>query len=153
MSAQLKEVVDEVPISIAAVPASMIDLIWDRVEPLIRSVEALAPEDISTPKVYEELSLGRKLLVTIARGTEVIAVNVLDVKELDSGIKVLYIPITAGKEIDSWLDQFLEVAKAVAKDYNCVELRGLAIRKGWLPKLKSHGWEEMFTTIRCKLEK
>ena len=151
MSAQVKELFNEEPLVVSAVPYTMIDLIWDRVEPLIRSVEALAPEDISTPLVKDNLRLGRNLLVCISRGSEVIAVNVLDVRTMDSGIKVLYIPITAGDCMDEWLDNFLDVAKAIAKDYGCTELRGLAVRKGWIKKLESYGWEEMFTTIRCKL--
>jgi hypothetical protein len=149
MSAQPEEIFD--PITIAAVPANVIDLVWSRVEPLIRSVEALAPIDISTARVRDELRLGNKLLVTIARGEEIIAINVLDVRTLDSGAKVLYIPITAGTDIDSWLAEFLEVAEKIAIDYNCLELRGLAVRKGWLPKLKQYGWEEAFVTIRRKI--
>ena len=136
---------------ITAVPDTMIDLIWDKVEPLIKMVETKAPDDIVANAVKDALRTGKQLLVIIYRESKIIALNVLDVRTLDSGKKVLYIPITAGDEMESWLDNFLMVAKAIAKDYECVELRGLAIRRGWLKKLKPHGWEEMFTTIRCEL--
>ncbi len=136
---------------IAAVPSNMINIIWDKVEPLLEMVVRKSPEDIVAEVTKEELLKGALLLVTISRGTDIIAVNVLDVRTLDSGIKVLYIPITAGSEMDLWIDRFLEIATAIAKDYNCVELRGLAVRNGWLRKLKPHGWEELFTTIRYKI--
>lgn len=136
---------------VGAIPATAVDLIWDKVEPLIKMVEDKSPTDINTDVVKERLIGGYQLLVTISRGTEVIAVNVLDAKTLDTGIRVLYIPITAGSELEVWIDRFLEVAIAIAKDYNCVELRGLAVRNGWLRKLKPYGWEEMFTTIRYEI--
>jgi len=136
---------------IGVVPATMIDLIWDKIIPLIALVEEKSPEDIVCSVVKEQLIGGHQLLVTISRNTEVIAINVLDIRTLDSGVKVLYIPITAGAEMELWLDRFLEIAKAIAKDHECIELRGLAVRNGWLRKLKPLGWEELFVTIRCKI--
>ena len=136
---------------ISAVSCSMIELIWDQVKPFIKMVEVKSPEDIVESVVKEELLNGNQLLVIIYRGSDIVAINVLDVRTLDSGIKVLYIPITAGSEMELWIDKFLEIAISIAKDYDCVELRGLAIRNGWLRKLKPYGWEEMFTTIRYKI--
>ena len=138
-------------LSIAAIPAPMVDLVWDQVDPLIRSVQAKAPDDISPAVVKEELVSGRKTLVVINRKERIIAVNVLDIKVLDSGVKVLYIPITAGTEMKDWMEDFLNIATAIAKDCGCIELRGLAVRKGWMKKLEPYGWEEMFTTIRYRI--
>ena len=141
------------PYVIGAVPANMIDLIWDRVEPLIKTVEEKAPDDISLEVVRERLLSGNNLLVTVSSGPEIIAVNVIDIKELDTGMKILYIPITAGTDMENWIKEFLDIAKAIALDHGCDELRGMAVRDGWLKKLKPYGWEPMFTTVRCKVEK
>lgn len=141
------------PYVIGAVPANMIDLIWDRVEPLIKTVEEKAPDDISLEVVRERLLSGNNLLVTVSSGPEIIAVNVIDIKELDTGMKILYIPITAGTDMENWIREFLDIAKAIALDHGCDELRGMAVRDGWLKKLKPYGWEPMFTTVRCKVEK
>ena len=141
------------PYAIGAVPANMIDLIWDRVEPLIKTVEEKAPDDISLEVVRERLLSGNNLLVTVSSGPEIIAVNVIDIKELDTGMKILYIPITAGTDMENWIREFLDIAKAIALDHGCDELRGMAVRDGWLKKLKPYGWEPMFTTVRCKVEK
>jgi len=138
-------------LTIAVVPCTMIDLIWDKVFPIIKLAADKAPEDVCCKVVKAELCEGRKLLITISRGSEIIAVNVLDLRTLDTGIKILYIPITAGTEMDVWIDDFLAFAKEIALSHDCVELRGLAVRNGWIKKLKPYGWEEMFTTIRCKL--
>jgi hypothetical protein len=146
--------VDSAPIVddliIAAVPCTMIDLVWDRIEPLIQMAVDKAPDDITVEMVKKRLVRGDQGLVTISRGADIIAINTLDVKVFDTGIRVLFIPITAGTEMELWLERFLEIAVAIAKDYNCTELRGLAARGGWLRKLKPLGWEEVFTTIRYK---
>jgi len=136
---------------ISVVPSTMIDLIWDKVLPHIRMVEEKSPEDISSDVTKEGLMKGELLLVVISRKVNIIAINVLDIRTLDTGMKVLYIPITAGAEMELWLDNFLKIIIAIAKDYNCVELRGLAVRNGWLRKLKPYGWDELFTTIRYKI--
>jgi len=136
---------------IASVPATMIDLIWDKVEPLLQLVVDKSPEDIVAEVTKEELLKGNLLLVTISRGAELIAINVLDIRTLDSGIKALYICITAGSEMDLWMDKILEFGIAVAKEHNCVELRGFAVRNGWVRKLKPYGWEELFVTLRYKI--
>jgi len=145
MEAQINDLI------IAAVPATMIELVWTKVEPHIQRVIDKAPDDLLMSKIKDRLISGSTLLVTISRDTEVIAINVLDVKVLDTGKRVLYIPITGGDELDSWMADFLKIAAAIAKDYNCTELRGMAVRKGWMRKLKQFGWEESFTTIRCEI--
>jgi hypothetical protein len=129
----------------------MVELIWDRVEPLIEKVSVKSPEDVCIDVVKRELVNGNSLLVIISRGTEIVAINVLEVNTLDTGVKALYIPLTAGSEMELWLEEFLDIARAIAKDYECTELRGLAVRDGWIRKLKPYGWEELFVTIRCKL--
>ncbi len=138
-------------LTIAAVPCAMINLIWDRVEPLLQMVVDKSPEDIVSEVTKGELLKGNLLLVTVSRGSDIVAINVLDVRTLDSGIKALYICITAGSEMDLWMDNFLEIVLAIAKDYNCAELRGFAVRNGWIRKLKPYGWEELFVTLRYKI--
>jgi hypothetical protein len=137
--------------NMACVPANMIDFVWDQVEPLIETVAKRAPDDIVTNVVKDYLYKGDKLLLVIARGKTIIAAHVLDVRVLESQTRVLYISISSGKEMDAWLDQFHKTCEAIAKDYSCTELRGLACRKGWMNKLQPYGWEEMFTTIRYKI--
>ena len=147
----MKVEVEKEIFNMACVPANMIDFVWDQVEPLIEEVAKRAPDDIITSVAKAELILGNKLLLIIARGKKIIAAHVLDVRVLDSQVRVLYISISSGKEMDSWLDQFHKTCEAIAKDYSCTELRGLACRKGWMSKLQPYGWEEMFTTIRYKI--
>ena len=133
----------------AALPITMIEIMWPKIEPFIQSVADIANGEITCDGVKRRALSGETLIVVICKGPDVIAANVLDIMEFDSGLRALYIPIVGGSEMDEWLDQFFLVAKAIAKDFNCTELRGLATRKGWLRRLKDMGWVEITSVIKC----
>jgi len=139
-------------LTIGACPPNLIGLLWDQVEALILDVVEKAPDDISVSHTKKQLEAGEVLLVTISDGAELVAINVLNVSTLDTGLKVLYIPITSGTRMDEWLDDFMVVAHQMAKDYECTQIRGLSVRKGWLKKLEDHHWSECFTTIKCDVK-
>ena len=143
--------VKQVELVISAVPCTMIDMIWDKVEPLVQLVVEKSPEDIVSEVTKDHLVNGDLLLITISRGSDIIAINVLDIRTLDSGIKALYVCITSGSEMSLWMDNFLEFVIAIAKSHNCIEIRGFAVRNGWIRKLKPYGWEELFVTLRYKI--
>jgi hypothetical protein len=45
----------------------------------------------------------------------------------------------------------LDAEKEIAKSLGCVELRGCAVRNGWLRKLNKTAWQEVHTVIKLKL--
>ena len=137
---------------ISAVPVTLIDVVWPQCMEHIQRVVEKAHGEITLDSVKARLMTGNSLLITISKGVDIVACNVLEVRVMDSGLRALYIPITGGNDLDQWMPRFLEVAKAIAKDYQCTELRGLAVRKGWMRVLKSHGWEEVHTVIKCNIE-
>lgn len=141
-----------IPYVIAAVPATMINVIWKDVAPHLQRVVEVANDEITLESVKERLLSADALLVCICRLDEIVACNVVEVRTFDSGIKALYIPIVGGDEMDNWYKQFLEVCKALAKDLGCRELRGIAARKGWIRKLAPEGWTEVCTNVRYMLE-
>lgn len=134
---------------IAAIPQTMIDLIWDRVAPQLERPIALSHGEVTLESIKRRLITGDVLLITVSRGTEIIAVNTVEVRESESGLRALYIPLIGGSEMEDWMDRFLDIVKAIAKDFNCTELRGIAARKGWMRKLKPLGWSEVSTIIKC----
>jgi len=139
-------------IIIAPVPITLIDHVWDKSVPHLEKVIKKSPSELSIETIKESIIKGDQMLVIISDGDEVIAVNVLEVITYATGLKVLCIPITGGTRMDEWLDRFLKLAGYIAQDMGCTELRGYAVRPGWLKKLKSYGWEPVFTTIRCPVE-
>jgi len=139
-------------ITIAAVPQTLIEVIWDRVEELLQRVVNVSHGELTLELIKKNLIKGDYLLITIAKGKDIIAVNILEIRTFQSGIKALYIPITGGDDLDEWMPRFLELAEGIARDYRCTEMRGLAVRAGWLRKLKPYGWEPVHTVIRCPVE-
>ena len=136
---------------IAAVPATMIELVWDKVTPHIDRVIEVAHGELTRESLFKRLISGNTLLITISLGADIVACNTLEVRTFDSGTKALFIPVVGGYDLDEWMPEFLVIAKAIAKDYECTELRGLAVRPGWTKKLKPHGWENVHMVIKCDL--
>lgn len=136
-------------IVIAACPATLIGLIWDRVVPHLEKPIALSHGEVTLESIKARIMSSDVLLITVSRGTEIIAVNTVEVRTSESGLRALYIPLIGGSEMNEWMDRFLDIVRAIAKDFNCTELRGIAARKGWMRKLKPLGWSEVSTIIKC----
>mgnify|MGYP001074508027 CR=1 FL=1 len=143
--------VDTDRIIIAAVPPTMIPLIWDKVEPEILKPIKLSHGEVTLESAKHRLETGQSMLITVSRGTKILAVNTVEVREFESGVRTLAIPLIGGSEMDQWMDRFLEIVKAIAKDLNCTELRGVAARKGWMRVLRNKGWEELSTIVKCNV--
>jgi len=139
-------------ISIAAITSENIPAIWSRVEKLLQKVADVSHGELTLDIIRAELMSGKCLLVTVSRGSDIVAVNTLEIHTFKTGIKALYIPITGGDELDEWLGEFLEKVKSIARDYGCTEIRGKAVRNGWIRKLKPYGWEPVHTVIHCPVE-
>jgi hypothetical protein len=137
---------------LAAIPANLLNIVWDKIEPILDRVIEVSNRELTTDGVKRRALLGETLIVTICLDNVIIAVTVLDIVQFDSGLRAMYIPVVGGDYMDEWLEESFEVAKAIAKDFNCSEVRGLAARKGWLRRLKDMNWEEITTVIRCPVE-
>lgn len=137
---------------ICPVPPNLIDIVWEKCRPHLERVIARAPNEITLETVKAELKKGDAMLITISDGEDVIAVNTLKSQVFETGHKTLFIPITGGERMDEWLDRFMDVAHAIARDLQCQELRGMSCRKGWLRALKNHDWYEVHTVIGCKVK-
>ena len=137
--------------TIAACPCTIIDLIWDKVKHILELPINLSHGEATLTSTYNKLKSGESLLITISDKDVVIAVCTIEVRTFESGIKALYIPLIGGKNMNLWMDRFIEIAKGIAKDFGCTELRGIAVRKGWMRKLQPLGWEEVSTVIKYNI--
>ena len=137
---------------IAAVPVTLIDVVWSQCIKHIERVVERSHGELTLESVKEKLLKGNALLVTINKGSEIVAVNTMEVRIFESGVRAMYIPITGGDDLDGWQEQFEKVAGAIAKDFNCTELRALAVRRGWEKKLIPSGWENVHMVMRKQIE-
>ena len=139
-------------LTISTVPPNLIDVMWSKLRPHLELVIDRAPDEVSLETVKAKLKKGDAMIITISDGETVVAVNTLEVQIFETGHKVLFIPMTGGERMEEWLDRFLDMAHAVARDLKCHELRGMACRKGWLRTLKPHDWYELHAVIGCKVK-
>lgn len=137
---------------ISAIPVELIDPIWPLVKDHLQKVIDISRGEVTLEALHKRFMKTDAILITINRGKEIVAVNTLEIRTSDDGKRSLFIPVTGGSELEMWMDQFLEVAKSIAKEHNCIRLRGLAARKGWLRKLKPLGWETIYHVVEYKLE-
>ncbi len=137
---------------IAPVPITMVDLIWEKCTSCLELVIAKSPNEISLETIKASLLKGDAMMVTISDGDDIIAVNIVETYTFATGYKILIIPITGGTRMSEWQERFLNLMHIIAKDLDCKELRGLAVRKGWLRYLKKYGWEPVSTIVSCPVE-
>lgn len=129
--------------------------VWEEVVPHIQRVVGASKGEVSMHSTLAKLATGTDLLVVIrdpSDSDEIVACNVLSTRTTESGVKLLYIRVTAGTRLVEWLQDFLALSKELAKKFNCTELRGMSVREGWMEVLAKEGWEEVYTEIKCKIE-
>lgn len=136
---------------LAAIPQTLVEPIWAQLEPHIARVVSIVDEETTIEVVKEKAISGDVLLLSVCKGTDIIAVLTMDIRDFDTGMKALYIPMLAGDEFFEWFDQAFTVVKAIAKDFGCSQIRA-AGRRGWTKALKPHGWEEQYTIIKYDVE-
>jgi len=140
---------------IAPIPVTLVDFVFPKAAPHLERVIARAPRDINLESIKKKLLEGKTMLVAVLDEDQVVAVNILEVSEYETGHRVMYIPITGGDRMDEWLDRFMAIAHAIAIDHKCDELRGMACRKGWLRALNKagHEWYHVHEVIGCKVKR
>ena len=139
------------PTVVASVPVTLINVIWPMAVPHLERVVEVANGELTLESIKSKLLLGQALLFLACVDEDIVAVATAEVRIFDSGKKSLVLPIVGGDNLDDWMVQLLEIAKLLAKDLGCTELRGLGARKGWTRILKPYGWEEAYTVIRCEV--
>ena len=136
---------------ISIVPPNLIDYMWADIAPIIKRPIDLSHDEVTLEIAKKELESGGVSLVLITKGPQLVAINTLEVRTFPTGKKCMYIPLTGGDELDGWMEEFLGMVTATAKQHGCSHIRGLAVRKGWLRKLEGLGFEPISTTIEMEI--
>jgi hypothetical protein len=136
---------------IAAIPQTLVEPIWDKILPHIKRVVDIFDDETTVEHVKNKAIAGDLLILAICRGANIVAVLTLDIRELDTGIRALYMPMLGGDEFFDWYEQTFEVVKAIARDFKCTQIRA-AGRRGWIRAVKPIGWKEQYTIIKYDME-
>jgi hypothetical protein len=130
---------------------AMIESKWEEMLPHLMRVVEVSNNEFTEETIRQKAFNGNSLLVAIYENKQIIAVTTAEIVTYDSGLRSLLIPIFGGNKLVEWGDEWLEMMKHLAKHFNCTELRGLAVRDGWLRLLQTRGFNEVHTVITCKL--
>lgn len=139
-------------IIIALVPLTLVDHMWPKCIKHFERVVKICPNDFTIASIAKSVYSGNYSLVTMSEGDKVIACAIVEINTLDSGYKILAIPLVAGTKMSRWAARFLNICHIVAREQGCDSLQGYAARKGWLKYLEKSGWKQEFTTVRCKVK-
>lgn len=138
----------ELTTPIGGVPAEHVLDVWHRVEPILKRV--VSPQTgYDLGHVLTELQLSRWQLWVVGNFDAAVITSIL-IRPLH---KVLWVQYIAGKDMESWLDDWIEVQEAFAKAKGCeaVEFAG---RFAWTRVAKmrgQHGYRPALTIVRKEL--
>jgi len=138
--------------SITMVPALLLNVLWDKIEPHVARVVDASAGEITVESVKEKALSGKSCFIAIVKGSEIIAVNTVEVCTYDSGMKALLIPVVGGNEAFEWGPSFLAYCDQLAKELGCQEMRGFSTRESWKRVLKDFGWAESHFVIKKIVE-
>jgi hypothetical protein len=125
---------------------------WDALLPHIERVVKRNNEEFTTESIKGRAVSGNGLMIAVFKDEEIVAVNTVEVVVYDSGLRSLLIPVLAGSEIVEWGEALLNLCTDIAKQFNCTELRAMAIRNGWIKVLKDFGWQEKHAVITMQID-
>jgi len=120
---------------------------WDELLVHIERVVQVSNEEFTAESIKHRAVSGNGMIVAIYNAENIVAVTTAEVVTYDSGLRSLLVPVFAGSELYEWGLEWLELHKKIAKQFNCVELRGFAVRSGWMKILKDYGFKENHVVI------
>ena len=133
-------------IQISAIPIPLLGQVWNQVAPLLQKVVDESHGDITLASTKNRLMRGEAWLLAVSDGPEIIAAITAEVLVVESGKRILMVPMVGGSRMDEWLDLLHDQLKQIKQESLCDEIRG-AGRPGWVRALKSKGWKPAITIV------
>ena len=124
---------------------------WDEILPHIERVVEASKDELCADIIKAKLLDGHSIIVAIFSKEKMLAVTTAEVVVYDSGLRSLLVPVFGGDGLFEWGAEWLEVIKKIATELNCAEIRGLAVRGGWMRILKDYGFSESHVVITLPL--
>ena len=132
-------------IKFAVVPSHLVEGIWDSVKRFVISALEFCYDDTTEYDLKQSIINNILLLVVITDNDKIVSSVTIEVSQLN-GVKVCHIMTLGGEDIDSWINQFMRVWKAIAREQGCdfISMKG---RPGWSRYAKKHGFTHQYTQM------
>ena len=134
---------------IVQIPIPLIPVLYDQIFSQLREAIDRSDGTATIESVYNRAVNGDIWIYTATKGHEIIMVYTLEIIVFESGKRVLSMPFVGGTDMAETKDIIMDSMISIAKQYGCVELRGMSVRKGWLKAV--HGWESVHEVIKYKI--
>lgn len=138
-------------IEVTAVPAAVVDVVWDDVAPMIEKATKTSGGRYDVSSVREGIESGVLALWIAMDDAKPIAALTTRVEVFPTGMRVLAIDWIGGKRMKDWLPEAHAVLSDYGRAYGCQHLQGYG-RKGWLRALSKHGWGVDYTAYRMEID-
>jgi hypothetical protein len=139
-----------IDVSMTIIPPQSLHTVWDQAGPLLQKAVDESHGDVSMNSLREQLIAGnQKLMCVFDEGLQVIACITIQVATMESGKRVLLVPMVGGERMSDWLPGVMDQLKEMKKVFICDEIRGIG-RYGWIRELKKYGWKP--TSVFVSLE-
>lgn len=116
---------------IVAIPSSMINLVWNQIEPHIDLAVAESHGDLDKGNLRGRLESGQETILAVCEGSTIITTCIIAISILDGGRKVLFIPSLGGDNMNEWIEEGLKSLQTIAKELGCDGIRACG-RPGWV---------------------
>jgi hypothetical protein len=127
------------PVHFYRVSSETVDLLWDRVKPLIELGVRRMRECYDANHIYYWVKLGTQQLWVASENGRLLAACVSEIHKHPTGKLSFHIILAGGRDVRKWgllaFDRWVEYAHL----YGCTTIRVIG-RKGWLRYFKPHGF-------------
>lgn len=143
----MKDMTDQLHITV--VPPQVLDVVWDKVKPMIElAIRTTRPRyDINS--VRDGLDQGELLLWLVLDGTEPVAALTTRIVEYPHS-KALCLDWIGGKRMKEWLPLAHDIMRKYGRDNGCTHLEGYG-RRAWGRWLEKYSWEPEYIAFRMEL--
>ena len=119
-------------ISIIRMHPDLIEVIWDKVEPLLIKAEKQLPEyeQVDVKYFKEPIANGKWILLVAVSGPDVLGAGIL--KRDRNVIDAIEVSSIGGSRMAEWFDDMIKEIKRVTLESNCKYFIGYSDRKGWV---------------------
>ena len=131
---------------VSGIPSSKVNDVWDRCKKFIEMGNNKSQQEMNVDDIYQKLlTTDMQLWMVFSEDAEIVSVLTTEVV-LYPRMKTCRIVTLGGKDMDDWVEQFLEVLEEWALENDCV------CRKGFIKKLEKYGYEHTYTILTKKLQ-
>lgn len=131
---------------ISGIPSERLNEVWEDCEPYIAMGNGKSRDEMSVEDIYKRLSEARMQLWLVFNEDKDI-ISVLTTEIIDYPRKTVCRIVTlGGKDLDIWVEDWLETIEAWALENDCVAMETVC-RKGFIKKLEKFGYENAYTVL------